>query len=237
MQPSGRPSFCTSGFAGDGVSSCLESRTLRRCRLTNTQVAPNLGPSVSPTIRSSGCPDSRIFRLRLIVARVAPGIAPSGVPAASFPGLPGPSASGCVSELNFRVAPALHLSGGADLSISKSPRTSIPSALPISRFAGFPAHRAFRHAVYASASFPASASTAGSMMNPCLVSNLASSTCAADESSRPTKSNGLRPTLRALSILSAFSTSGCPAMADCKRPILRFLPGWSRCPTCYRVTN
>ena len=138
MQPSGRPSFCTSGFAGDGVSSCLESRTLRRCRLTNTQVAPNLGPSVSPTIRSSGCPDSRIFRLRLIVARVAPGIAPSGVPAASFPGLPGPSASGCVSELNFRVAPALHLSGGADLSISKSPRTSIPSALPISPACEFP---------------------------------------------------------------------------------------------------
>lgn len=74
MQSSGCPLFCTSGFTGDGAPSRLDSRILRRCRLTDLRVAPNFGPSVSPMTRSSGCPDSRIFRPRLMVSRVTPGL-------------------------------------------------------------------------------------------------------------------------------------------------------------------
>jgi len=41
IQASGFPSSCSSGFAGDGVPSRLEPRSLRRCRLTVLQVALN----------------------------------------------------------------------------------------------------------------------------------------------------------------------------------------------------
>ena len=77
-QALGRPSPCISGFAGDGSPSCPESRILRRCRLTDLRVAPHLGLSVSPTIRFSGCPESRIFRHRLMDFRVTSDRAPSG---------------------------------------------------------------------------------------------------------------------------------------------------------------
>jgi len=42
------PLFCISSFAGDGSSSCPESRILRRCRLADPQVALHLSLSVSP---------------------------------------------------------------------------------------------------------------------------------------------------------------------------------------------
>jgi len=97
IQDSGFPSSCISGFAGDGASSRLESRILRRCRLTDLQVALNSGPSVSPSIRSSGCPASRIVRLRLVVSQVALGLAPSGCASGESSSLPEPLSSGIPS--------------------------------------------------------------------------------------------------------------------------------------------
>jgi len=97
IQASGFPSSSISGFAGDGASSCLESRILRRCRLTDPQVALNSGPSVSPSIRSSGCPASRIVRLRLVVSQVALGLAPSGCVSGESSSLPEPLSSGIPS--------------------------------------------------------------------------------------------------------------------------------------------
>lgn len=57
MEDSGRPLSCISGFTGDGSSSCPDARIIRRCRPAGSQVAPSSGPSVSPTIRCSSCPE------------------------------------------------------------------------------------------------------------------------------------------------------------------------------------
>jgi len=97
IQASGFPSSCISGFAGDGAPSRLESRILRRCRLTDVQVALYSGPSVSPSIRSSGRPASRIVRLRLVVSQVALGVAPSGCASGESSSLPEPLSSGIPS--------------------------------------------------------------------------------------------------------------------------------------------
>ena len=66
-----------SGFTGDRVPGRPGPRILRRCRLADSRVAPLSGPSVSPTIRSSSCPASRIFRLRLVFGQVTLNRTPS----------------------------------------------------------------------------------------------------------------------------------------------------------------
>jgi hypothetical protein len=183
-QVSGFPSSCISGFAGDGASSRLDSRILRRCRLTAHQVALDPGPSVSPLIRLPGCPESRIFRLRLVVSQVALGVAPSGC--ARFEVLSHPkSSSPARPSADFRVTPNLHLWFRR--------RTNFQVALNLRSFGvadnwirGSPRVSVLRRSVNASSGCPDSTSTVGSMMNPWLSSNFASSACAADESSCPT---------------------------------------------------
>jgi len=65
------PDTASSRFTGDGSSSCLEFRILRRYWWSGFQVAPDARPPVSPLISSPGCPGSLIFRHRLVVLRVS----------------------------------------------------------------------------------------------------------------------------------------------------------------------
>jgi len=60
----GRPGSCIFRLAGDGVSSCLDSRILQRCRRLKFRVAPLLRFSCIASDEASGCPGSCIFRLR-----------------------------------------------------------------------------------------------------------------------------------------------------------------------------
>jgi len=202
MQAAGLPQYpCTSGFAGDGSPSRLEFRILRRCRLTDLQVAPNFSPSVSPMIRirvaphpSSSGPGWWISESPRIAPSGSPGVDSSGCPKASFPpafasgkssSLPESLlSSGRPSGVNLRVAPALHSSGRADgltnfqvapnlrsvrapgRLICELPRSSIFRSLR-RRFPGLPR---FRAAGWVDDESP-------------IVSNFASSACAADESS------------------------------------------------------
>lgn len=115
------PRSAPSGFAGDGAPSRLVSRILRRCRLAGRQAAPRSGPSVSPTIRSTGCPASQIFRLRLVVSQVAPGRSPSGSAIGLIFRLPQISLLWQGQLPDLRVAPHLFASGRADGPISRFP--------------------------------------------------------------------------------------------------------------------
>jgi len=182
------PRFCISGFTGDGVSSRLESRILRRCRLAN----------------STGCPASSVPRYRRRPV--------SGLPRILYPPAPADLSPSClglrtirlcqrrifgspriflspgyISRINFRVSPDLHSIGGANrtnFKVALKLRSICAVDRPILQAA--PASQSFGSTVNASPGCPSSASTAGSMMNPRLYSNFASSACAADESSCPT---------------------------------------------------
>jgi len=156
IQASGFPSSCISGFAGDGAPSRPESHILRRCRLTVLQVALISGPSVSPSIRFPGCPESRIFRLRLVVSQVALGVAPSGCASGELPGLP-ESLSLASPAVKLRVAPALRSSGsvgGPDFQVALNLRSS---AVADDWICGSPRITVLRLSVYASPGYPGSA--------------------------------------------------------------------------------
>jgi len=111
----GCPRFCISGFTGGGASSRLESRILRRCRLAN----------------SPGCPASSAPRYRRRPVSGLPRILYPPAPADLSPSCLGLRtirlcqrrisgspriflSSGYASEINFRVSPDLHSSGGAN---------------------------------------------------------------------------------------------------------------------------
>lgn len=128
---SGCPSFSSSGFAGDGSPSCLESRILRRCRLAILRVAPISGLSVSPMIRFPGCPESRIFRRRMMCIRITPDCAPSGFASGKSPGLPEFSLlwSRPLSELPGCPGSSL-LWRRRPVPVSRFPRIQGPSAVP-----------------------------------------------------------------------------------------------------------
>jgi len=184
----GCPRHCISGFTGDGVSSRLESRILRRCRLAN----------------STGCPASSVPRYRRRPVSGLPRILYPPVPADLSPSRLGLRtirlcqrrisgspriflSPGHTSGINFRVSPALHSSGGANrtnFKVALKLRSVCAVDRPILQVA--PASRSFGSTIDASPGCPSSASTVGSMMNPRLYSNFASSACAADESSCPT---------------------------------------------------
>jgi len=181
---SGFPSSSISGFAGDGAPSRLEPRILRRCRLTDLQVALNSGPSVSPSIRSLGRPSSRIVRLRLVVSQVALGFAPSGCASDESSSLPEPIPLAS-PPVKLRVTPALRSCGAVDGPDFQVALTLRSSDVADDRICGSPRVSVLRRSVDASPSCPGSTPTVGSMMNPWLSSNFASSACAADESSRP----------------------------------------------------
>jgi hypothetical protein len=141
-------------LAGDGSSSCLESRILRRCRLADLRVAPSFGSSVSPMIRSPSRLGSRIFRPRLVISPVSQGIAPSGLPWSNLRVAPNllPLAR---RRANFKVALNLRSFDVASGSICRLPRISF-----------------LRRCRRRFSDFSESASTAGSMMNPRLVLEL-----------------------------------------------------------------
>jgi len=184
----GCPRFCISGFTGGGASSRLESRILRRCRLAN----------------SPGCPASSAPRYRRRPVSGLPRILYPPVPADLSPSRLGLRtirlcqrrisgspriflSPGHTSGINFRVSPALHSSGGANrtnFKVALKLRSVCAVDRPILQVA--PASRSFGSTIDASPGCPSSASTVGSMMNPRLYSNFASSACAADESSCPT---------------------------------------------------
>ncbi len=86
----GYPSSCVSGFA---VMEYQVSPELHLSAVPTSwsQVAPRSGRSVSPTIRSTSRPASRILRPGWRSCRVAPALMPSGVPVAIFPALTGSS--------------------------------------------------------------------------------------------------------------------------------------------------
>jgi hypothetical protein len=118
----GCPSFRISGLAGDGAPSRLVSRILRRCRVTDLQVAPNSGLSVSPMILPRVAPHPDLPAPADGPPEFPLGSAPSGCACGRTFESPRISApTGLASSVNFRVAPALYPSGCADRLISRSP--------------------------------------------------------------------------------------------------------------------
>jgi len=94
--------------------------------------------------------------------------------------------------------------------------------LPTDRFSSCPESLPFSSAS-ASSGRPDSASAVGSMMNPWLSSNFASSACAADESSRPTGPASPAWLSTLSQSFSAFHLRLAPPMNHFNRSILHFL--------------
>jgi len=195
-----RPFSC----AGDGVSGYPKSRILWRRRRVNLRVAPNLRSSGSACGECLSYPRYCTFRLcrrwifesprmshpsavLAVKLRVAPSLRSSNSACDEGSGCP----ESCIFRLPaviLRVAPNLRSSGYADGRFSELPRIAHPSAVPtvnlrVTPNLQPPAVPSLRLRVA-----PNPASTTGSMMNPRLSSNFASSACAEDESSRPSES-------------------------------------------------
>jgi hypothetical protein len=137
-----------------------------------------------------------------------------------LPGCPGSSIPQRRRSANFQVALNLGSLDVADWPIFELPRIS-----------------ALRRSASASSGCPDSVSAAGSMMNPRLSSNFASSACAADESSRPTGPASPAWLSTLSQSLSAFHLRLAPPMNCFDRLILHFLSDRICRPTPYRVTN
>lgn len=183
MKASGCPAPSISGVAGDGSSSRLESRILRRCRLADLRVAP-----------------SSVLRYRRrFVFQVAPdreSSGPSGVP----PSSPGLSHLTVLPLVESPSCPESSSSGSPKGKFPSRPESKVLRRLPPVGSPGCPGFLSFGVAVAGFSGCPESASTAGSMMNPRLSSNFASPAYAADESSSPTGPASPALTLDALSI-------------------------------------
>jgi len=195
-----RPFSC----AGDGSSSFLASRILWRRRQVNLRVAPNLRSSGSASGECLSYPRYCTFRLcrrwifelprishpsavLAVKLRVAPGLCSSNSACDEASGCP----ESCIFRLPvviLRVAPNLRSSGYADGRFSEFPRIAHPSAVPTVNFRVTPNFQPPAVSPLRLRVAPNPASTTGSMMNPRLSSNFASSACAEDESSRPCES-------------------------------------------------
>ena len=133
----------------------------------------------------------------------------------------------------FQVAPVSHLPVCRRLNLRVTPNL-LPLARRRANFKVALNLRSLGGAVAASSGCPDSTSTAGSMMNPQLSSNFASSAYAADESSYPT-GPAFPSALQALSIVSARRQR-----TDFELPtqsILHFQSGRNCCPTSYGGIN
>jgi len=120
------PNPASSGFAGDGVPSCLESRILRRIG----EEAPSCLGSPLLGIASDevpGCPGPCIFRPRLVVFQVTLDLAPTGFAIGESPGCPESSSSGPPTD-----------------QISRLPQIFDPSAVPTFGSPGCPESSTFR---------------------------------------------------------------------------------------------
>ena len=190
LAPSGCPAVASSGdsggesprvaslrppfsCAGDGSPGCPVSLILRRC----WRLLPRLPPALALLLRlpvfPPGCPGFRTFRLFRRWSLGLPRVShPSAMLLPDSAGCPASSLVSLASWRFHRVAPASAPSGCARGESPGRPESSSPLALP-----------QLRPQVALSP-----AATAGSMMNPRLYSNFASSACAADESSRPIRS-------------------------------------------------
>jgi len=124
------PHPASSGHAGDGSSSCLESRILWRCRRWDPRYPCSLTHPVAPSDESPG--STRFLHLPALPAmelRVAPNLASFsasgasalGHPAARSPVAPADDSPGCPGLFIFRLCRRWSL---------ESPLVSHPSALP-----------------------------------------------------------------------------------------------------------
>jgi hypothetical protein len=177
------------GFAGDGAASCLAAPILSAVPIDRLPGCPGYGPSVSPMIRRRIAPRPESSGSGWCVFRVA-----------------SERAFRFCQWLDRRVSPVRFPLVSPSVELVGCPASSVPLAAPTGQFPSCPESRAFGAclrasspgcpgplalwlAASASASCPALASTVGSMMNPLLAANFASSACAADESSLPIRSS------------------------------------------------
>jgi hypothetical protein len=167
------PASAPSGSSGDGASGCPASRILRRCCWRFCGLPRVLARQPRLLAFPPGRPGFRAFRLRRRWSLGLPRVShPSAMLLPDSAGCPASSLVSLASWRFHRVAPASAPSGCARGESPGRPESSSPLALP-----------QLRPQVALSP-----AATAGSMMNPRLYSNFASSACAADESSRPIRS-------------------------------------------------
>gem|GEM_PF-6230412 len=144
----------------------------------------------------SGCPAFRIFRLRLVRSPSRLGARLPVVPVARSPGLPGSLSAGLAFGETCGLPRLFRSAGVAVCPIPSCPESGGYDACFRASSPGFPGPLALWLSVGTLASCPARLPTVGSMMNPLLVANFASSACAADESSPPTGSSSFRLCLR-----------------------------------------
>jgi len=82
------PNPASSDLAGDGASSCLDSRILQRLCVRGSRFPRLLASPAPPPTKASGCPASSIFRLAYGESSGCPESSPSGLALGSTSGLP-----------------------------------------------------------------------------------------------------------------------------------------------------
>jgi len=175
---------------------------LRLCRRWSSESPRTSHPSAVPIDRSPGLPELRSLGIAFDPPCESPRISDRPAPAGGLPSHPGPRTLRLGQRRVFRVspnlfplaspavklrvAPALRSSGsvgGPDFQVALNLRSS---DVAMTGSAGRPASLSLGSPSMLPRVAPAPQSTVGSMMNPWLSSNFASSACAADESSCPT---------------------------------------------------
>jgi len=115
----------SSGLAGDGSSSCLESRILQHIQRLSSELPRSFALLVAPVDESPGCPGSRIFRLCRRQKFELPRISrPSALPALAPWVSPQHCSSICASQCWLWVSPRPAPSGfasGSSLRVAPNP--------------------------------------------------------------------------------------------------------------------
>ena len=198
---------------------------LRLCRRWSFESPRISHPSAVPIGRSPGCPVLRSFGIADDPLSELPRISHLPAPAGGLPSHPGLHLRLCQRRISGSPRTSYPLATPV-VNLPSCPGSSFLWLRRRTQFPGCPESQVLRRcrwtdlrvaphlmsfggAVYASPSCPGSASTAGSMMNPRLSSNFASSACAADESSCPAGPASSCLTLDALSISLDFPPSAC----------------------------
>lgn len=212
---------------------CPTLCTVRLCRRWSSESPRISHPSAVPIGRSSGCPAFRSFGIADDPFHRLPRFADLPAPSGGLPGCSGPITLRFCHWLDLQVAPNLSPLAGPVARFASCPaslrfwprrRTNFQVSLNLGSFgvALVPIGRLPRlSSPRLRCCFPgvssASATAAGSTMNPWPVSNFASSVRAADESSRPIRSNFSPLTLHALSIFAPLSAVGRLQIAELNR--------------------
>jgi len=128
------PASASSGLAGYGSSSCLESRILQRIQHSSSELPRSFAFLVAPVDESPGCPGSCIFRLCRRPKFELPRISrPSALLIAGTLGFPSAPSTSCASWCGCEFPRALHLPALPWVQVFESPRILFPSA-PIDGF-------------------------------------------------------------------------------------------------------